>query len=200
MSTLSIANTSRDIPEVKDSVRTVESYALVYTFDKATKVSRSDELWLFVTHTMCVDGVEFDARDGRLGSRRPMHLQTPVFPRLSLVWINTVVLVLRIISRSPRIPYTKLAVFIFAGKHHQPAVHKPKNQQEEKGKLHSPPKKIRSIVGSGWYAALYTLSCVTLALATTFMPRNRSRSASTSAFSFESRLNTKASRSAVRRG
>jgi hypothetical protein len=33
MSTFSIANTSREIPEVKESERTVESYAPVYTFD-----------------------------------------------------------------------------------------------------------------------------------------------------------------------
>ena len=32
MSPSSIANTSREIPEVKESERTVESYALVYTF------------------------------------------------------------------------------------------------------------------------------------------------------------------------
>jgi hypothetical protein len=46
MSTFSIANTSREIPEVKESERTVESYALVYTFDekRKEKVSRSDEL------------------------------------------------------------------------------------------------------------------------------------------------------------
>lgn len=43
-----------------------------------------------------------------------------------------------------------------------------------------PPKKIRSFVGSGWYAALYTRSCVTFALATIFMPCSFPLSSSTS--------------------
>jgi hypothetical protein len=49
--------------------------------------------------------------------------------------------------------------------------------------VNPPPKNIKSFVGSGWYAALYILSCVTLALATTLSSRNRSLSAATSAAS-----------------
>jgi hypothetical protein len=67
-------------------------------------------------------------------------------------------------------------------------------------RVHPPPKKIRSAVGSGWYAALYTLSWVTFALATIFIFCNRSRSATTSTFSFLSFSNTNASWSAARRG
>jgi hypothetical protein len=62
---------------------------------------------------MCVDGVELDARDGRLRSRRPMHLQTPVLSRPPLIRVDVPVLVSYIICGSTRIPYTKLAVFIF---------------------------------------------------------------------------------------
>ena len=36
ISTLSMAKTSREIPEVKDSERTVESYALVYTLSRGS--------------------------------------------------------------------------------------------------------------------------------------------------------------------
>jgi hypothetical protein len=44
-STLSIAYTSREIPEVKESERTVPSYALVYTFHetKWEEVSKSGD-------------------------------------------------------------------------------------------------------------------------------------------------------------
>jgi len=44
-----------------------------------------------------------------------MRLQTPVLPRFSLIRIDIVVFFPHIISGSTRIPYTKLAVFIFTG-------------------------------------------------------------------------------------
>src|ERR1700741_2860568 len=63
---------------------------------------------------MGVDRVELDARDGRLGSRRPMHLQTPVLARFPLIRVNVLVLFPNIIIRgSARVPYTELTMFIF---------------------------------------------------------------------------------------
>ena len=44
-----------------------------------------------------------------------MHLQTPVLPRLFLFRIDIVVFFPHIVSGSTRIPYTKLAMFIFTG-------------------------------------------------------------------------------------
>ena len=44
-----------------------------------------------------------------------MRLQPPVLPRFSLVRIYIVVFFPHIVSGSTRIPYTKLAMFIFTG-------------------------------------------------------------------------------------
>ena len=62
MSTCSTANTSREIPEVKDRERTVQSYELVYTFHE-WEVSKKKRASWYVTHIMRIDGVELDARN-----------------------------------------------------------------------------------------------------------------------------------------
>ena len=115
-----------------------------------------------------------------------MRLQTPVLPRFSLVRIDIVLFFPHIISGSTRIPNAKLAMFIFTGSPSSA------NQKTNVVRAHAPPKKIRSMVGPGWYAAQYTRFCATFALTTTFMSFNRSRSASTSASSL-SFSNTNAS-------
>jgi len=44
-----------------------------------------------------------------------MGLQTPVLPSFSLIRIDIVVFFPHVIGGSTRIPYTKLAMFIFTG-------------------------------------------------------------------------------------
>jgi hypothetical protein len=55
-----------------------------------------------------------------------MHLQAPILSGFPLFRINNIVLFPRIIHRCTRIPYTKLAVFIFHGGPRQPANPRPK--------------------------------------------------------------------------
>ena len=73
-----------------------------------------------MTHIMRIDRVELDARNGRSGSCRPVHLQTPVLSRFPLFRTNTIVFIPHVIRGRTRIPYTKFSTFILSRGPRQP--------------------------------------------------------------------------------